>query len=109
MSLHEAEMDRINMVISTLLENEVLTPPVAFPAVVVAAMERAAQYHDMNGPQKRALVEAVVHEITRSRAPGFAPFLPLVATLCDTMVHAARNEFVFRHAGAGCLPCCHRR
>ena len=96
------------MVISALVEGEMLTPPAPFPAVVVAAMERAAQYHDMTGPQKRALVGAVIREITRSHAPGFVPYLPLVASLCDTMVHAANQDFVLRSHGVGCLPCCYR-
>lgn len=105
--MNEAEQERIQLVLSTL-STHLLTAGAAFPAVVAAVMELAARYTDMSGPQRRALVRAVMEEIAQNHVAEFAPFLPLVETLCDTMVEAARQGFRFRPRGgpAACFPCC---
>ena len=104
--MNEAEQERIQFVLSTLSASY-LKADASFLPVVVAVMEVAAQYTDMIGLQKRALVKAVMEEIVRHHVPALAPHLPLVETLCDTMVRAARREFRFR-APRG-FPCCRRR
>ena len=104
--MNEAEQERIQFVLSTLSASY-LKADASFLSVTVAVMEVAAQYTDMSGLQKRALVKAVMEEIVRHHVPALAPHLPLVETLCDTMVRATRREFRFR-APRG-FPCCRRR
>ena len=111
-SFNEAERERIHTVISTVLENKalLLTPaPQAssFPRVLVAVMEAAAQYTDMTGLQKQALAKNAMNKIVKHHAPGLAPYLPLVDALCNEIVQAARQRFVFRRKAA-CFPCCRR-
>ena len=72
--------------------------------VAVAVMEVAAQYTDMSGLQKRALVKAVMEEIVRHHVPALAPHLPLVEALRDNMVRASRREFRSAPRAAFLLP-----
>ena len=91
------------------LSTSCLRASASFPAVVAAVMEAAAQYTDMSGLQKRALVKAAMEEIVRHHVPSFEPFLPLAEPLCDNMVQAARQAFRFRAPHGAALCCCRRR
>lgn len=104
--MNEAEKERIQLVLSRL-PIHCLKSDASFLPVAVAVMEAAAQYTDMSGLQRRALVKAAMEDIVRHHVPALAPHLPLVEGLCDHMVRAARREFRFR-APRG-FPCCRRR
>ena len=105
--MNDAEKERIQLVLSQLSAS-CYERRASFVSVTVALMEVAAQYTDMNGPQKRALVQAAMEEIVRRHVPAFEPFLPLVGGICDKMVKASQKQFQFRaqRGAAACFPCC---
>ena len=104
--LNDAEYERVLIVISKLSPDH-LREKSDFPAAVAAAMEIATIFQDMSGRQKRALVVAVMNKIAQDQVPTFTPYLPLVETFCDTIMHAAKHELDL-HAAGRCFPCLSR-
>ena len=107
--LNDAEPERVQIVISQLSQEHLQTEA-SFPAAVASAMEIAVIFNDMSGKQKRALVTAVMREIAEARLPHFTPYLPLVESMCDTVMHAAKHRLELQPSSVRrCFPCLSRQ